>query len=131
MFKQVKMQKVSKSKDIFEQAASIVLKKEIQTIELKPETEKNEIVVPKKEADVKTWSQLTKAINTNHAQRFNQILEKLPDREFVRVYLKGLEFFKPKIIRQTGQKPNTGDNTINIQINYGKEENTIDDIKES
>ena len=53
MFKQVKMQKVSKSKDIFEQAASIVLKKEIQTIELKPETEKNEIVVPKKETDVK------------------------------------------------------------------------------
>ena len=131
MFKQVKTQKVSKNKDIFEEAASIVLKKEIQTIELKSEKQNNEIVVPKKEANVKTWSELTKAINTNHAQRFNEILEKLPDREFVRVYLKGLEFFKPKIIRQTGQKANTGDNTINIQINYGKEENTIDDTEKS
>jgi hypothetical protein len=121
----------NKSKDIFEQAASIVLKKEIQTIEVKPEKKNNEIVPHEKTQNVKTWNQLTKAINTNHAQRFNQILEKLPDREFVRVYLKGLEFFKPKIIRQTGQKPNTGDNTINIQINYGKEENTIEDIKES
>lgn len=47
----------------------------------------------------KNWGQLRDAMETIHAKRFNQIMFTLPDREFVRVYLKSLEYFKPKVGR--------------------------------
>lgn len=71
---------------------------------------------------VKTWSQMKKAMDNEHAEKFNSILSQLPDREFVRVYLKAMEFFKPKVIRVAGDRGDKVDKTINIQINLGKQE---------
>lgn len=62
------------------------------------------------------WQELVRDMSDSHAKKFNNILKTLPDREFVRAYLKALEYFKPKIIR-TDQKPTSEvDNTITVQI---------------
>lgn len=65
------------------------------------------------------WDDLTAAMTTKHAERFNAILNKLPPKEFVRVYLRALEYFKPKITRQDGIIGGNKAPTINIQINRG------------
>ena len=111
--------------DIFVQAAEQSIN--IRTLTIKEEniTGAN-ITLPTTYVTRKNWKELKIAIDTEHAERFNRILHELPDREFARVYLKSLEFFKPKVIRQAGGEIKQTDQTINIQINYGnKEENTI------
>ncbi len=66
-----------------------------------------------------TWDDLQNAMIGEHAKKFNEILTKLPDREFVRVYLKTLEFFMPKVTRREGEAGRARDMTINVQINRG------------
>ena len=101
--------------DIFEQASSDVVKRTITLTEERPITEQNLPV----RTDFKTrstFAQLKKAVDLEHAERFNNILHTLPDREFVRVYLKTLEFFKPKVIRQIGDGSTKKDTNITITI---------------
>jgi hypothetical protein len=81
-----------------------------------PITEEN-VTLPIPHKARKTFNALKKGFEAEHAERFNQVLHSLPDREFVRVYLRALEFFKPKITREVGKRPPAKDNTINIQIN--------------
>lgn len=69
------------------------------------------------------WAKLKKDLDGVYAKKFNDILMQLPDREFVRVYMKVLEFTKPKIIRESREKGKQGDTTINIQINRGNAKN--------
>lgn len=64
----------------------------------------------------KSFQELGVGMDEEHAERFNRVLNALPDREFVRVYLKTLEFFKPKITRTEGDFENKKDSTINILI---------------
>jgi len=68
---------------------------------------------------VKTWEEMRSAMDNEHAEKFNKILTQLPDREFMRIYLKAMEFFKPKVIRTAGERGEKVDKTINIQINLG------------
>jgi len=79
----------------------------------------DDVSLPAVKRTRKNWSELKTAIDNEHAHRFNDILNNLPDREFTRIYLKALEFFKPKVIRQAGARGEVIDQTINIQINYG------------
>jgi hypothetical protein len=54
------------------------------------------------------WEALGEAIITVHAERFNTILAELEEEKFVDTYTKILEYFKPKLQRQTiegGEKP--------------------------
>lgn len=102
--------------DIFKEASNAVIKKTI----IPQELVLGENALP----DVKntpavgeTFADLEKSMDTVHAKKFNLLLHTLPDREFVRVYLKALEYFKPKIVREIGGGKDTGDTTINIQIN--------------
>lgn len=104
--------------DIFLEAA-------MRTIETKTLTLKEERITERKSSAKKSansWKGLKSAMDNEHAQRFNDILHNLPDREFARVYLKSLEFFKAKIVRQTGDKKPVNDTTINIQVNYAKDD---------
>lgn len=102
--------------DVFEEA-SLQTMKTTRSITLKEETiTDSNLTLPTNKKVRKTWTQLKKAIDTEHAERFNNILNTLPDREFARVYLKSLEFFKPKVIRQSGDKQQLPDNTIQITI---------------
>lgn len=103
--------------DIFQEASeSIVGKKRTITL-----TEEDIITEPNKPMrydakNRKTFKELKKAVDLEHAERFNNLLHTLPDREFVRVYLKVLEFFKPKVTRQHGDGGTEKDLTVNITI---------------
>ena len=53
---------------------------------------------PKNSKNKKTvqWEQLGEAITSEHTERFNKILTSLPDDKFSDMYIKILEYFKPK-----------------------------------
>ena len=71
------------------------------------------------------WDRLKEDLEGGHAERFNNILKTLPDKEFARLYLKSLEFVKPKLIREKRSKgENEVDNVINVRIR--KSDRTID-----
>lgn len=103
--------------DVFEAATQEVLKR---TVTLTEETINNANIDTIPIKAIKGWTDLKKEINSTHAERFNRVLGNLPDREFVRVYLKALEFVRPKIVRGQGDRKNLPDTTINIQVNYSK-----------
>ena len=65
------------------------------------------------------WEALTRSIKGHHAERFNDILNELSvskPLEFLRVYLKALEFVAPKLIRTDGSEAEIKDNEIVITI---------------
>jgi hypothetical protein len=74
---------------------------------------------PKSEDEKVAWTDLTAAMTGRHALRFNKVLTELPDREFIRVYLKALEYFMPKVTRRESGFGAEKNPTINIQINRG------------
>ena len=61
------------------------------------------------------WDLLKRMIDGSMTEKFIGIIDNMPDRDFVRNYLKLLEHFKPKLVR--GEEDSTGreDTTINIQ----------------
>ena len=65
------------------------------------------------------WAELTEAMGNEHAERFNLIVEGLATTkplEYVRVYLKALEFFQPKLVRTDGSEGVVKDNEIVVII---------------
>ena len=63
----------------------------------------------------KEWEELGDAIKTRHSNRFNEILDTLPDEKFVDKYLQVLEYFKPKLART--ENKHEGDLTVTtIQV---------------
>lgn len=49
----------------------------------------------------KQWDALAESIATTHTERFNDILARLPEDKFISSYLQVLEYFKPKLARNT------------------------------
>lgn len=49
----------------------------------------------------KQWEALAESIATTHTERFNDILSRLPEDKFISSYLQVLEYFKPKLARNT------------------------------
>jgi hypothetical protein len=124
------MAKKHKNKDVLEEMSDIFMESAIQSL---ADTAENLTVTvidenikdrPINDQNIgqlyspvrKTFEDLKIAMDEEHAERFNKILSILPDREFVRVYLKTLEFFKPKVIRQMGDQERGDDTTINVII---------------
>lgn len=68
------------------------------------------------EDEEKDWNELRKAIDGRYAKKFMDLLDYLPDREFIRSYLKVLEYVKPKITRKEELLAGDIDNSITIQI---------------
>lgn len=104
--------------DIFQEAADIAISKTVTIKEMSVEerliTQTN---LPQLDpVAAKTWEDLKKNMSGVHAERFNRVLQELPDREFMRVYIKAIEFFKPKITRIGGTPPVKKDTTINVVI---------------
>mgnify|MGYP000896806737 FL=1 len=59
-------------------------------------------------------------------EKFTTELIALPPREYIRVYLKLIEFFKPKITRQISDGNNEVDNEIHIHVHdTNKEEKSF------
>ena len=111
-------------KDIFKQAAeqhiSIEVSKKDEDVEL-VETEEivedlsmiDKAISVTKELE---WNTLKHNLQTKHAAKFDRILSTLPDRDFIRVYLKALEFVKPKITRVENDGPKEEEKSMNILI---------------
>ena len=60
------------------------------------------------------WEQLGEAIQNAHTERFNKILENLPDEKFSDKYLQILEYFKPK--QQRTELTGKTEHTINVNV---------------
>ena len=110
---------IKNKKDVFEESIDEFMDN-IPTIEVK----EDDIVpvdsvslVKKMNPDNDNWKELRESMLGVHAERFNKVMSELPDREFARLYLKSLEYFKPKIVRGANDKDNQLPPTINIQIN--------------
>jgi hypothetical protein len=76
------------------------------------------------------WDKVKEMMEGPYADRFINAMGSLPDKEFIRVYGKMIEYFKPKIVRVEGSKEKQEDNVIRIEIyNSNKpaiQENIID-----
>ena len=103
--------------DIFKMAAEKALHNVPDTDEVSEEVEAlvtkgAEIIVK----ESKEWEKLALRFDGDYTERFMAVLDNLPDREYVRTYVKLLEYFKPKIIRKDTTPADKVDNVINIQI---------------
>lgn len=67
----------------------------------------------------KQWEAIAENMTTTHAARFNSILETADDKTFAELYIKVLEFFKPKFNRteMTGKDGKDLKTIININAN--------------
>lgn len=107
--------------DIFAEAAKKALEK---TPPIKRDTHKPVAVLKPMEkvslpGDANTeeaWAQLKESMMGVHAERFDMILGQLTGREFIKVYLTALEFFKPKIVRSDGKEKEERDRRVEVVI---------------
>ncbi len=100
--------------DIFQEAARQMIEK---NPEYSIELVQNKVSVSKaKKKESINFKKLEKKVDNEYAQRFNDIMETLPDREFMRNYLKVIEYFKPKVTRGTGDDGPKVNQTINVVI---------------
>ena len=77
------------------------------------------------------WDLLAKDMSGKFAKRIRDEMESLSGREFIRNYLKLVEYFKPKMTRQEEVDTSEEDNKLIIEVRHSKhnyEDNTIIDI---
>ena len=60
----------------------------------------------------KEWKELVKNLKGKHAERMNELLETLPDKQFRIIYPKMLEFMMPKLQRQEIIKSLDNENSV-------------------
>jgi hypothetical protein len=112
---------MKQEKSVFEEAAEEALKKNLEQDE---NNESKELEIRNKamamyisENPGKEFQKLKEAIEGPFAEKFMNIMNTLPDRDFMRYYLKALEYFKPKVTRV---EPNSGgdeeDRVIQVNI---------------
>ena len=104
--------------DIFKEATRSVLQEDHKTvasgvIKESELTTGNKTMPP---ARAKSWQELQDAFNSYHVERFNRVMQELPDREFVRVFVKIAPFFKKNAAQQLPEGPKEL-TQINITIN--------------
>ena len=123
------MKEKDKNIDVFEEATKETLKTVKETVErsitFTVKDDPTEVIIEEegKKDLKKAWDTLKEDLDGKHAKRFNDVLSKLPDREFIRVYLKALDFAKPKVVREKGGIKTGGDtNVLNINVNYGNQQ---------
>tara|TARA_R110000744_G_scaffold13793_3_gene39879 strand:- start:10649 stop:10891 length:243 start_codon:yes stop_codon:yes gene_type:complete len=66
------------------------------------------------------WNKLIKAVRGDHSKRFNEVLETLPDDEFMVHFPKILEYVIPKLQRVETDKGKEQDTEIKIIHVIGK-----------
>ena len=62
------------------------------------------------------WDIIKATMEDEFAERFIKEMRALPGRDFIRVYMKMLEYIKPKIVRVEDNKEETEDNVVRIEI---------------
>lgn len=104
--------------DIFEESIEEVFKTTNSTVVAPTITENSldiggEGVTP---VQARNWNELQVAFATGHTERFNRVMNELPDREFARIYVKIAPFFKEKATRHNSPKGPTVLNQITINV---------------
>jgi len=74
------------------------------------------------------WDKIREAMEGPFAERFLREMEGLSGREFIRVYGKMIEYFKPKIIRVEGERKEEEENVIRIEIHNSQPQQQVIDI---
>ena len=72
------------------------------------------------------WDKVKEHMEGPFAERFLKAMEAMSDKEFVRVYGKMIEYFKPKVVRIEGTKEKQEDNVLRIEI-YNSTKPAIDE----
>jgi len=118
------MESNDKKKDIFMEAARMALEnKPILPVANLDEVEETQLEVKKTQQEIALeavvaddWTKLKAALNGRYAKKFMDLMETLPDREFMRLYPKMLEYVQPKVVRQEVRPLGEEQKTINIRI---------------
>ena len=69
------------------------------------------------------WDIIKDAILTTHTDRANRILATMDDDKFIDIYIKMLEYFKPKLARS--ENTNTNDTSVSIVVNWDNDQKFI------
>jgi hypothetical protein len=77
------------------------------------------------------WEKIREAMEGPFAERFLKEMDGLSGREFIRVYGKMIEYFKPKIIRVEGERKEEEENVIRIEIHNSQPQQEVIDITHS
>ena len=96
--KEYELEKESKMMDIFEESAKEVLDTTNATV-VSPVISERNLDPTSASATVlqaKNWNELASCFENQMTQRFMEVVNKLPDREYVRVFTKIAPFFKQK-----------------------------------
>lgn len=115
-------------KDLLMQAAGEAVPK-VKTKEEIYREEQVEKAIDIVEAGKDGWNVISSKMEGEFAERFLREMENLSGREFVRTYMKMLEYFKPKIVRVEGAQQEEEEKIIRIEIFNSApklEEKTID-----
>lgn len=120
-----------KIKNLFIEAASESIPTTKNQEEVFRETQilKAELIV---EENKNKWDLVSEKMTGEYAERFMMEMEALSGREFIRVYTKMIEYFKPKVTRVEAKDKEEEDNVIRIEIHNSApikkqgEEDTID-----
>lgn len=118
-----------KIKNLFIEAASesIPITKNQEEVFRETQILKAELIV---EENKNKWDLVSEKMTGEYAERFMQEMDALSGREFIRVYTKMIEYFKPKVIRVEAKEKEEEDNVIRIEIHNSvpqkKQEDTID-----
>jgi hypothetical protein len=116
---------MNEAKKIFEEAAKEALsEKEAEFVVPVVENTEAEIEEARQralaleltEAGVNQWSVLSKRLTGDYAERFMREIDALPGREFIKVYMKMLEYVKPKVVRRTQEEQEEEDDVIQVEI---------------
>lgn len=106
--------------DLFKEAAKEAAK---QALNLNIEPKKEELTTVEQKAldlteqnTTSAWARLKDKVNGAYADKAMDIIDTLPDREFIKVYLKLLEYVNPKITRKEIIGNNDNDNEIKVLI---------------
>lgn len=119
-----------KIKNLFKEAASesIPIVKNKEEVFREEQILKAEVII---EEGKTKWDIVSDKMTGEYAERFIQEMDALSGREFIRVYTKMIEYFKPKVIRVEAKEREEEDNIIRIEIHNSvpqkkQEDDTID-----
>lgn len=125
----------NEEENLFDEAAKIAAESSIGT-----PYEKTDLVVPEEKSQLDLaidkveegdgeWKKIEKAMLGRHAKKFNRIMDEAPDKDFMRYYLKSLEFFKPKVVRAEPKREENEDNTVKIILTQKDSDGNIIELE--
>lgn len=109
----------NEKKELFEQAQKASMQKLVERQkEVVSTSQKDKVAIAVKERleeGETQWDLMKKMLEGSLTEKFINVMHEMNDAQFVRTYLKLLEYIKPKITRVEGGGEAENDITVNIQ----------------